>query len=67
MSITCDLSQKKWLNLIEAITYLGFGSKNTFREWRETGKIPYYKPGREIVYQRTDIDSFMKKYRNEAF
>ncbi len=63
----CDLNQKTWLNLPEAIVYIGFGSKETFKELRKTGKLPYHKPGREILYKRSDLDKFMEKHRVEAF
>jgi hypothetical protein len=67
ITIVCDLSTKKWLNLEEAVTYLGFGSKGTFQEWRETGKLTYYKPGKIIIYKRTDLDNLMEKNKHIAF
>lgn len=63
----CDLSTKKWLNLQEAIAYLGFGSKGLFQEWRETGKLPYYKVGKMIVYKRKDIDDFIQTHKQGGF
>ncbi len=66
-SITCDLATKKWLNLQEAILYLGYGSKNTFQMWRERGEIAYYKPGNTILYKRTDLDRFVERHRKESF
>lgn len=71
--IICDLNQKKWLNLQEAIAYLSFGSKDTFQNWREGVKpssksekmifLKYYKQGKNIVYKRTDIDNFLEEYQ----
>lgn len=71
--IICDLNQKKWLNLQEAITYMGFGSKDTFQNWREGVQIhpdsnkmiflKSYKTGKNIVYKRTDIDEFLEEYQ----
>ena len=66
--ITCDLNNKKWLNLSEAIIYLGYGSKDTFLKWREGIKDPrgkikqlkYYKNGKNIIYRRTDLDAFLE-------
>jgi len=66
--ITCDLNNKKWLSLSEAIAYLGYGSKDTFQKWREgivdsRGKIKqlrYYKTGKNIIYRRIDIDAFLE-------
>jgi excisionase family DNA binding protein len=66
-STICDLSTKKWLNLSEAISYLGFGSKSTFQQWREKGLLTYYKPGNTILYKRTDLDRFVEKFRHEEF
>lgn len=66
-TIVCDLSTKKWLNMKEAITYLGFGSKGLFQEWRETGRLPYYKPGRNILYKRTDLDKIMESHKQGGF
>lgn len=65
--VTCDLSTKKWLNLQEAISYLGFGSKGLFQEWRETGKLPYYKPGKIILYKRSDLDKLMESNKQGGF
>jgi len=66
-AVICDLNTKKWLNLQEAISYLGYGSKDTFKQWRETGLLTYYKTGRIINYKRTDLDNFMERYRHAAF
>lgn len=65
--VVCDLTTKRWLNLQEAITYLGFGSKSLFQEWRETGRLTYYKPGRTILYKRTDLDKLMEQHKHSAF
>ena len=65
--LVCDLNNKTWLNLQEAITYIGYGSSNIFKEWRETGKIGFSQPGRTIIYKRTDLDRFMEKHYCRAF
>lgn len=72
----CDISTKTFLNLEEAIAYIGFGSKDTFQQWREVGspykdrsgkqrkaKLKYHKVGKSIVYRRNDIDDFMHHFR----
>ncbi len=51
----------------EAIIYLGFGSKSLFQEWRETGRLVYYKPGKKILYKRTDLDKMMESHRQGGF
>jgi len=65
--IVCDLTSKRWLNMEEAIIYLGFGSKSLFQEWRETGRLVYYKPGKKILYKRTDLDKMMESHRQGGF
>jgi excisionase family DNA binding protein len=67
ISVIIDISTKKWLNLNEAIAYLGYGSKGLFQEWRETGRLPYYKPGKNILYKRTDLDRFVESHRQGGF
>ncbi|QZT38693.1 helix-turn-helix domain-containing protein [Halosquirtibacter xylanolyticus] len=66
-TIFCDINTKKWLSLEEAITYLGFGSKDLFRRWRENGVLTYYKLGKRIVYKRADIDKYIESCRIIAF
>jgi len=61
INITVDLSQKPWMNLDEAIAYIGFGSKETFRQWREKNLIPFSKVGGSIAYRRTDLDRLLEK------
>lgn len=65
--VICDLTSKKWLSLQEAITYLGFGSKGLFQEWRETGRLTYYKPGKIILYKRADLDRLMENHKQGGF
>ncbi len=63
MQTTCDISLKESLKAEEAIAYLGFGNRNTLKEWRERGYISYYKLGngtRGITYSRKSLDKFLK-------
>ncbi len=62
----CDISTKQYLNMREAIAFLGFGNPNTFREWRETGKLDYYKVGRSIVYSQKALIKFMNAHLVKA-
>ncbi len=65
------LDKKTWLNMSQAIAYLGFGSKNTFQNWREEGVksngrpifLPYHKIGKIIFYKRTDLDKFAEHFK----
>ncbi len=66
MKSTCDISLKKSLSLEEAITYLGFGNHNIFREWRERGEVEYYKLGngkKGITYSRASLDELLHRKR----
>ena len=65
--VSIDLSQKKWLNITEAIKYVGFGCKTSFRQFREKGLLSFYKPTNEIIYKRADLDTFVERFRTEAF
>lgn len=64
--------EKRWLTVEELEEYLGFGNMDTQREWRDSGLLPYYRLGRVIVYDKNDIDDFVKKHKqidvqNETF
>jgi len=65
-TIFCDINTKKWLNLEEAIAYIGYGSKDTFQNWREEGKLNYYRPGKIVLYKRTDLDKFIEQHKVNA-
>jgi hypothetical protein len=66
--VTCDLNNKEYLNLKDAILYVGYGSKDTFQNWREGIKIgkkthflKYRKLGKNIIYRRTDLRDFIEE------
>ena len=52
-----------WLTIKELQRYLGFANIDTQREWRDSGKLPYYLLGRTILYKKTDVDKFMEQHR----
>jgi len=60
IEVTIDLSTKQWLNLEEAITYIGFGCKTTFQKLRDTNKLPFSKLGKNIIYRRSDLDKLLE-------
>lgn len=35
----------------------------TIRRWVKEGKIPYYKPGKEYLFVKEDIDDFINKHK----
>ena len=65
--VFCDLNTKPYLNEKEAIVYMGYGSKDTLRRLRESGKLAYIKPAKNILYKRTDINRFLESNYIPAF
>lgn len=55
---------KIWLSVKEIADYLGIGnSRTTQQEWRDSGELPYYRIGKQILYKKTDIDDFVEKHK----
>jgi len=52
-----------WLTVAEVSRYLGFAGVDTQREWRDSGKLPYYLIGRVILYKKSEVDKFVEKHR----
>ncbi len=52
-----------WLTVAEVKRYLGFAGVDTQREWRDSGRLPYYLVGRVILYKKADIDRFVERHR----
>lgn len=68
MESTCDISLKESLSLKEAITYLGFGNRNIFREWRVKGEVEYYKLGKGTkgyTYSRRSLDKLLQRRKQK--
>ena len=42
-------------------------SRTTASEWRNSGKLAYYKIGRLIMYKRSDIETFLQTHRHKTF
>jgi len=62
LEVTCDVSNKTWLNMSEAITYMSFGNEHFFRDKMASGELPFYMPnGRVRVFKRTDLDRLIEK------
>ena len=53
---------KLWLDLANTAEYLN-KSPVTIRRWVKEGKIPYYKPGKEYLFVKEDIDDFIHKQK----
>jgi excisionase family DNA binding protein len=48
-----------------AAKFLGI-SVPTLKLWVYDGKIPYYKMGRFVLFERKDLENFVKNCRVEA-
>ena len=59
--ISTVTTEKVWFNEHEARAYIGFGNKDTFLGWRNTGQLPYSQIGRRIIYSRWDLDKLVLK------
>ena len=55
--------EKIWLTIPQLTEYLGFANRATQQEWRESGALPYYKIGKNIVYKKTEVDEFVERHK----
>lgn len=55
--------EKIWLTIPQLTEYLGFANRATQQEWRESGALPYYRIGKNIVYKKSEVDEFVEKYK----
>ncbi|MFC2160050.1 helix-turn-helix domain-containing protein [Acidobacteriota bacterium] len=53
---------KIWLDLNNAAEYLN-KSPITIRRWVKEKKIPYYKPGKEYLFTKEDLDEFINSHK----
>lgn len=53
---------KLWLDIGNAAEYLD-KSAMTMRRWVREGRVPYYKPGKDYMFVKEDLDEFMKKQK----
>lgn len=53
---------KLWLDLPDAAEYLD-KSPITIRRWVREKKIPYYKPGKEYLFIKEDLDEFIRRQK----
>jgi len=54
-----------FLNLKQAALYLGT-TPGTLREWLRTKRLPNYKPGKELLFKRAELDQWMDRHRKVA-
>lgn len=55
--------EKIWLTIPQLTEYLGFANRATQQEWRESGELPYYRIGKNIVYKKSEVDEFVEKHK----
>jgi excisionase family DNA binding protein len=54
---------KLWLDIANTAEYLN-KSQITIRRWVQEGRIPYFKPGKEYLFEKEDLDEFIQKHRS---
>ena len=52
--------KKEWMNIREASIYTGLGVQK-LRDVTATGDIPAYKPGRDLLYKKSDLDEWIEQ------
>lgn len=55
--------EKRWLTVLQLTEYLGFGNRATQQEWRDEGLLPYYRIGKVVLYDKNEVDDFVKQYK----
>jgi excisionase family DNA binding protein len=53
------------MNLEEAGKFLGV-SPHTLRVWARTGRVPHFKLGRRLVFDRADLEEFLTRNRVDS-
>lgn len=51
-----------YLTLAEASSYL-HAPASTVRGWIRTKGLPHYKPGKELLFRRAELDAWMTRHR----
>ena len=55
----------KWLTSSETIIYLRLSSVGALRQLVYRRKIPFYKFGRRLLFNRAELDQFLESSRNQ--
>jgi len=53
---------KFWLDLNDAARYFQL-SPETIRRWTKSGRLPFYKIGRDYRYRKEDLDAFIERHK----
>lgn len=59
-------SEKIYLNIKEAANYLRL-AKQTVYQLTSTRKIPHYKVGRRLVFERSQLDQWINFFNKKTF
>lgn len=54
-----------YMNLTEVARYLST-AEGTLRGWVRKKRLPYHKPGKELLFRKADVDAWMNRYRHGA-
>ena len=55
--------QEKWLNNEEAASFLNVSTK-TLKKYRDSGRLPYYKDLRKIMFKQSDLEAYLIRFYN---
>ena len=51
-------SNEKWVNLSDIAEHLSV-SQDTIRNWIKSGKLPYYKAGKQYKFRISEVDQWL--------
>jgi excisionase family DNA binding protein len=51
-----------YLTIGQAALYLG-APVGTLREWIRMKRLPFYKPGKELLFKRPELEQWMERHR----
>lgn len=60
VSVICDINTKLFFNQDEAVAFLGFGSKDFFRESRKNKKLKYKYLAGKYIYTKKHLLDFVE-------
>ncbi|VBB48203.1 hypothetical protein TRIP_D440221 [uncultured Paludibacter sp.] len=58
-NIIIDISNKRWMSETEAVTYTTL-SRDSLRFFRDTNQLPFRMFGKNVKYERKDLDIVME-------
>lgn len=52
----------QWIDITSAASYLNI-TQSTIRRWTKEHKIPFYQIGRQCLFNKFELDNFIKSHR----